>query len=78
MESSTINFRMMKINFQTLNKNDRIILSSINSLSDKINTQQFSVNHLAECVNDVPNVIKFIFEKTIINFINKQKDDNSL
>jgi hypothetical protein len=64
----------MKINFQTMNKIDQLILSSNESIINKITLKQISINELSRNINDIPNVLKFIFEETITGLIKNHKE----
>jgi hypothetical protein len=65
-------FNMLKINFQTMDANDRLILQSNNEISEDIRAQLTIMNTLKENMENMPNIINYIFQETIAAFISNQ------
>jgi dUTPase len=43
VENTATNFNMMQINFQTMDRNDQLIFASVESLSNKINSNNYQL-----------------------------------
>jgi hypothetical protein len=68
-------FNMMRINFQTMDANDRLILQSNNEINENIQTQTITLNVLKENMERMSDVISYILQETIAAFIqSKQRE----
>jgi hypothetical protein len=59
------NFNILKLDFQTIDRNDQMILLSNNELKNNIQTQSTMLKSMNENINNIPNVINYIFQETI-------------
>jgi uncharacterized protein YoxC len=66
------NFNILKIDFQTMDRNDQMILLSNNELKNDIQAQTTMLNSMNENINNIPNVINYNLQETIAAFTNKQ------
>jgi hypothetical protein len=71
------NFNILKIDFQTINRNEQMILLSNNDIKTKSFHKKQLLNMIGKNIKNIPNILKFIFEETIISFINTQSDENN-
>jgi hypothetical protein len=56
-------FNILKIDFQTMDANDRLILQSNSEIREDIRMQLTVINSLRENVENLPNFINYIFKK---------------
>jgi isoleucyl-tRNA synthetase len=59
-----------------MDTNDRLILLSNSEIREDIRIQTTFLNSITENINNIPNVINFIFRETITAFIKEQKREN--
>jgi hypothetical protein len=65
----TSNLNIIRISFQTMDANDRMILLSNSEIKEDIRIQSTILNSISEIINNIPNVINFILQETIAAFI---------
>jgi hypothetical protein len=70
----TSNFNIIRISFQTMDANDRMILLSNSEIKEDILIQSTILNSIKESINNVPNVINYILQETIAAFIVEQRN----
>jgi regulator of PEP synthase PpsR (kinase-PPPase family) len=66
----------MKINFQTMDANDRLILQSNHEIITYIQTQTPILDAIRESIGKIPDVINYLFQETIAAFISNQSKEN--
>jgi hypothetical protein len=55
-----------------------MILLSNNEIMNAIQTQLTIMNSINENINNIPNVINYIFQETIATFITSQRKENEI
>jgi hypothetical protein len=74
----TSNLNIIKINFQTMDTNDRLILLSNSEIKKDIRIQTAILNLITESFNSIPNAIIFILSETIAAFVKEQRNENDI
>jgi hypothetical protein len=77
-DTAISNFNILKIDFQTMDRNDQMILFSNNELKNNIQAQTSRINSMNENINNTLNVINYIFQETIAAFMNTQRKENEI
>jgi hypothetical protein len=75
-DNFTTEFNMLKINFQTMDANDRLILQSNNEIIINVQAQTAVLNTIRESMEKIPDVISYMLQETIAAFITNQNREN--
>jgi hypothetical protein len=78
LDTVTSNFNILKIDFQTMDRNDQMILLSNKELKNNIQAQTTMLNSMNENINNDPNVLKNIFQETIAVFTSTHRRENEI
>jgi hypothetical protein len=72
------NFKLLKIDFQTMSRNDQMILLSNNEIKSNIQSQLTMLESMNENINNIPNAINYIFQETIAAYTVTQRKENEI
>jgi predicted transcriptional regulator len=72
----TSNFNIFKLDFQEMDRNEKMMLLSYNEIKNDIQSHSTILNSINANLSNIPNVINYIFQETIAAFTTGQRKEN--